>query len=167
MKKIISLFLVVFALALPNVTAFAQTGEESTVEPIAFDYYISDENFNKLDHVDAINSEISTCSTGLIIKKTLSLAIDGNNLIIKASTNGIEDVKKCGFTYIKLQQYKNGTWIDYKIFEDLYSDSVKYSVTKSIAAAKGYKYRVTAQHYAKKSLLSIEKIVNTTSSLSF
>lgn len=162
MKKIISLLLVVFTLALPSFNAFAQVGEDSA----AYDYYISDEDFEKLEHVDSESNMISTCTSGLITTKTLSLAKSGSNLIIKATTKGSTDVKKCGFTYIKLQQYKNGKWVDYKTFEDIYNESATCTVTKFIAAASGYKYRVVAEHYAKKSLLSTEKISNITSSLS-
>lgn len=162
MKKLISIFMAIFVLAIPSFSAFA----EVKGEPIAYDYYISDENFEKLEHVDSDNNSIATYSSGIIVSKTLSLAKDGNNLIIKASTKTI-DAKKSGFTYIKVQQYKNGKWVDYKTFDDLYSDSNRYSVTKSISAEKGYKYRVIAEHYAKKSLFSIEKIYNETSSLSF
>lgn len=152
----------IFVLAIPSFSAFA----EVTGEPVAYDYYISDEDFEKLEHVDSENNNITTYSSGIIESKTLSLAKDGNNLIIKASTKTI-DAKKSGFTYIKLQQYKNGKWVDYKIFNDLYGESNRYSVTKSISAEKGYKYRVIAQHYAKKSLFSVEKIYNETTSLSF
>lgn len=161
MKKLISIFLAVFMLALPNISAFASVDSE----PASNDYYISDEDFENLEHVDSESNFISTYTSGLIQKKTLSLAKDGNNLIIKATTKGILDVKKCGFTYIKLQQYKNGAWVDYKVFDDIYNESTSCSVTKSVAATKGYKYRVIAVHYAKKSLFSTEKIDNQTSAL--
>ncbi len=167
MKKILSLLLVILTLVTMNVTAFAQTNESLDNEPLAYDYYISNDDFYKLEHVNAIDNDISICATGLITTKTLSLAKDGNNLIIKAITKGTSEVKKSGFTYIKLQQYKNGDWIDYKVFEDLYNEATFCSVTKSVTATKGYKYRLVAQHYAKKNLFSVEKIVNTTSSLSF
>lgn len=167
MKKLISLLLVAFTLAIPNLTAFAGDKVKTNVEPLAYNCYISDSDFNELEHVDAVNNGISTYSTGLITAKRLSLAKDGNNLIINANTIGIDTVSKCGFTYIKLQQYKNGSWVDYKTFNDLYSESNFYSVKKSIAVTKGYNYRLVAQHYAKKNILSTEKINNTTSSLAF
>lgn len=162
MKKLISLLLVVFTLALPSFSAFAAVGGEAASD----DYYISDEDFAKLEHVDSESNFISTYSSGLIQTTTLSLAKSGSTLIIKATTKGSDAVKKCGFTYIKLQQYKNGSWVNYKTYEDVYKESTSCTVTKSISAAKGYKYRVVAQHYAKKSLLSTEKISNSTSTLS-
>ena len=147
--------------ALPSISAFASVDSV----PDSNDYYISDEDFENLEHVDSESNFISTCASGLIQKKTLSLAKDGNNLFIKAITKGIVDVKKCGFTYIKLQQYKNGSWVDYKVFEDIYNDSTSCSVSKSVAGVKGYKYRVVAEHYARKSIFTREKIVNQTSAL--
>ena len=160
MKKILSILLAVFMLAIPNISAFASVDSE----PASWDYYISDEDFQKLEHIYAENNMISTFTTGLITVKTLALAIDGSNLVIKGTTKA-PDAKKCGFTYIKLQQYKNGSWVDYKVFEDIYNDSTSCSVTKSVAGVKGYKYRVVAVHYAKKSLFSTEKIENQTSTL--
>lgn len=114
MKKLLSIFLAIFIFAVPNFSAFAEVDGE----PMANDYYISDDDFNKLEYVDSESNNITTYSSGLIVNKKLSLAKDGNNLIIKASTTGQEDVKKCGFTYIKLQQYKNGEWVDYKTFKN-------------------------------------------------
>ena len=148
-------------LALPSISAFASVESE----PASNDYYISDEDFENLEHVDSESNFISTYASGLIQNKTLSLAKDGNNLIIKATTKGISDVKKCGFTYIKLQQYKNGSWVDYKVFDDIYTETIYCSVTKSVAGTKGYKYRVVAEHYARKSIFTREKIANQTSSL--
>ena len=163
MKKLISLLLAVFMLIMPSFCAFAEVDGEDSSD----DFYMSYEDFMKLEHVEAPDSDISTYASGLITGKTLALAKDGDFLYIRGTTHGTEQVKKCGFTYIKLQQYKNGSWIDYRIYEDLYDNSVSCTVTRYLAAAKGYKYRLVAQHYAKKNILSIEKIDNTTPSFSF
>lgn len=149
-------------LSLFNTSVFAKSDEV-----FAADYYITAQDFENLEQVSSGDEEVSVCATGLITGYRVALAKDGNYLIIKGGTECTEEVKKCGFKYIKLQQYKNGSWVDYKTFEDLYADSNSYTVTKSVAAEKGYSYRVVAQHYAKKSLFSTEKIVNSTSSLSF
>lgn len=163
MKKLIALLLAVFMLIMPSFCAFAEVdGEEDSGE-----IYISDEDFEKLEHVDAPNNGISTYASGLITTTSLSLAKDGDYLYIMGSTKCTDAVKKCGFTYIKLQQYKNGSWVDYRIYEDLYSDSYTYRVTRYLAAKKGYKYRLVAQHYAKKNIFSTEKINNSTPSFSF
>ena len=162
MKKFLSLFFTAVMLVLFNTSAFAKSDEI-----FDDDFYISAQEFEGLEQVSSDGGDISVCATGLITDYRVALAKDGNYLIIKGGTDCTEEVKKCGFKYIKLQQYKNGSWIDYKTYEDLYADSNSYTVTKSVAAEKGYSYRLVAQHYAKKSLFSTEKIVNTTSSLSF
>lgn len=162
MKNFLSLFVALIMLSLFNTSAFAKSDEV-----FAADDYITAQNFENLEQVSSDDEEVSVCATGLITGYRVALAKDGNYLIIKGGTECTEEVKKCGFKYIKLQQYKNGSWVDYKTFEDLYADSNSYTVTKSVAAEKGYSYRVVAQHYAKKSLFSTEKIVNSTSSLSF
>ena len=162
MKKFLSLFFTVVMLVLFNTSAFAKSEEI-----IDDDFYISAQDFKNLEQVSSDGGDVSVCATGLIINKSITLAKNGDYLIIKGTTECTEEVKKCGFKYIKLQQYKNGSWVDYKTYEDLYADSNSYTVTKSVAAEKGYSYRLVAQHYAKKSLFSTEKIVDTTSSLSF
>lgn len=162
MKKLIAIIMAMMMFVLPGFTAFA--AEE---QPACGDYYISEEDFMKLEQVTSEDNGITPCATGLITSKRLTLAIDGNNLVIQGTTTGTYDVVKCGFKYITLQRYENGAWKDYVKFEDLYSESSSCSVTKFVAAAKGYSYRVTARHYAKKSLLSTEKIDNTTASIWF
>lgn len=162
MKKLISLFLAVLFCALPVFTAFA--AEE---EPARGDYYISEADFEKLEYVSSEDEGIAPYASGLITQKGLKLAVDGNNLVIQGYTTGTTEVKKCGFTYITLQRYENGAWKDYVKFEDIYTESNYCYTTKYVAAAHGYSYRVTAKHYAKKSLLSTEKIEATTSSIWF
>ena len=55
-------------------------------------------------------------------------------------------------------KYENIT--DYKTYDDLYTDGHTYILSKSIAVASGYQYRVTCTHYAKKNLFSTQKINN-------
>ncbi|MBE6816202.1 MAG: hypothetical protein E7520_00655 [Ruminococcaceae bacterium] len=161
MKRILLFLVVLVIFIIPSISAFAETNPASEDE-----YYISWEDFEKLEHSTYVN-HLSDKSSGLITYKSLNIAKSGNTLIVKGETRGSSDVVKCGFTYIKIQQYKNGSWSDYKTYNDLYSNSNKFSTTKSITVASGYKYRAIGQHYAKKSLLSTEKIKSTTSSLSF
>lgn len=162
MKKIIALFTAMILFILPCFTASA-----ANEQPITGDYYISEEEFMKLEHVGSESNDIVAYASGLIASKSLSLAIDGNNLIIRADTIGTTEVVKCGFKYITLQRYESGVWKDYVTFEDIYSESSYCSTSKYVAAPRGYNYRVTARHYAKKSLFSTEKIDNTTASIWF
>lgn len=162
MKKLISLFIAFLIFILPTSTAFAMDAE-----PASGDYYISEEDFMKLEHVVSESSGITPYTTGLITDKKLGLATNGNNLIIQGYTGCIYEVVKCGFTYITLQRYENGAWKDYTKFEDIYSESNYCNTAKYVAAAHGYSYRVVAKHYAKKNIFSTEKIENTTASIWF
>lgn len=94
---------------------------------------------------------------------------DATTLIIKGYTYGNSEVKKCGFTKIIIQRKKSSesSWSNYKTYNDLFSESNKYKLSKSVAVEKGYQYRAKATHYAKKSLLSTQKIDSTTGSLTF
>ena len=47
------------------------------------------------------------------------------------------------------------------------SKTTKYNLSKSLTVDKGYQYRVTATHYAKKSLFSTQKVDSTTGYLTF
>lgn len=119
------------------------------------------------------DADISLMSTGLITYKSLKLTRTTNSLIITAETVGITDVKKCGFTYIKLQRLINGTWTDYTTYcyYDQYAESTSKKFSKTISAPTGYTYRVVCEHYAEKTKLlffkDTETSYNVTSSLAF
>ena len=49
--------------------------------------------------------------------------------------------------HLYIQQYKDGQWVDYKDWIKS-EDSVNTSLSKSMAVAKGYKYRAKASCYA-------------------
>ena len=121
-----------------------------------------------LENTSAIG--ISPYSTGLISGCDIRIAKQGSTtLLISGYTNGSSEVVKCGFTKVVIQRKKSSStsWSNYKTYKDLYSNSTKYKLSKSITVEKGYQYRVTATHYAKKSLLSTKKIDSTTGSLTF
>ncbi len=162
MKKFISLFLVCVMSVIgfmPN-TVLAS---DNTTE----DVYYSQDEFEQLEHVDAIYVE--TRASGLIAAKSLAIAKDGTKLVIRGYTQGTSEVKKCGFTEVVVERKKASasSWSEYKTYDDLYSDSNYYSLSKSLTVTSGYQYRVTATHYAKKSLFSTQKIEVTTGYLTF
>ena len=162
MKKYISIFLAILMIITCSapVTAFAADNTEDNA-------YFTQEEFETFEHIYAVN--ITPYTTGLIIDKNLGIAKDGAILKIAGKTEGNSEVVKCGFTKVVIQRKKSSStsWSNYKTYKDLYSDSTKYNLRKSITVEKGYQYRVTATHYAKKSLLSTQKIEVTTSSLTF
>ena len=148
------------------VTCFAPTNTLAA-DNTDDDFYFTQEEFNSLEHTYA--EGVSPYSTGLIIESTLGIGKNGTSLLISGKTVGSSDVKKCGFTKVVIQRKKSteSSWSNYKTYTDLYSDSNYYALGKSVTVEKGYQYRVTARHYAKKSLLSTQKVDSTTGYLTF
>lgn len=163
MKKYISIFLaiiMIIACFIP-ITAFAADNTEDDV------YFTQDER-ELLENTNVVG--VTPYSTGLISKRDLRIAKKATNiLLISGYTQGIEGVVKCGFTKVVVQRKKSSetSWSNYKTYNDLYSESNRYNLSKSLTVDKGYQYRVTATHYAKKSLLSTQKIDSTTGYLTF
>jgi len=170
MKKAITLFVASLMMVLSAIPIFAA---DSKTRPIVQDINITEEEMMALEHVTGIYdaSEPGSKASGLILGGKLSLAKSGNNLIFTATTLGSTEVTKSGFTYVRLQRYINGGWSNYTSYVDQYSNSPTHSISKSVAAPKGYTYRVICEHYAEKPYLvifkSTEKIYNVTATLSF
>lgn len=162
MKKTISIFLTILMVisCFAPVTSFAAESSED-------DVYFTQEEFDSLEHAYAVG--ITPYATGLIIDKNLAIAKDETTLRIKGLTKGNNEVVKCGFTKVVVQRKKSNesSWSNYKTYKDLYSDSNRYDLSKSLAVDKGYQYRVTATHYVKKSLFSTQKVDSTTGYLIF
>lgn len=167
MKKIISIMLSIcflFSLLIPD-TAFANNEEES---PEWQDIVLSDEEFNLILSNNP-NNNVRPLASGLIVAYSIAISKDGNKLIIAGRTFGSTDVIKCGFTKVTIQRRKDSSesWTDYKVYEDLYNDFNLYNLSKTYIVISGYEYRVTCTHYAKKNILSVQKINNTSNTLSF
>ena len=171
MKKIISIclaFLSIFSIFSINAFAMESIGEESIIpnNNIIIEEVYGLYNTNN-------DSDVSVMSTGLITSKSLKLSKTTDKLIITATTLCVTDVKKCGFTYVKLQRLINGSWTDYSsyCYYDQYNESNSKNFEKAISAPKGYTYRVVCEHYAEKTKLLIfkdtETSYNATSSLAF
>lgn len=162
MKKYLSIFLVTLMIICSSVPmhAFAE-------DDLAYNCEFTQEEFELLEHVYA--DTIEPYSSGLITGHTLGIAKSGSNLLITGSTSCSSAVVKCGFTKVVVQRRASSSdsWSNYKTFKDLYIDGTYYKLSKTVAVDSGYQYRVTATHYAKKSLLSTQKVDSTTGSLSF
>jgi len=110
-------------------------------------------------------------STGLIVKKNLSLSSSGTTLYLSGITECSSSMQSVGFKNIVLQRSSNGTsWSNYKNIDDiLKSSSKQYTLSsKSLGTvSKGYYYRVTCTHYAKATGLfgKSESISNTSNSV--
>ncbi len=165
MKKIISITLVVIAIlfyAIPT-SALAANNTEN-------DAYFTQEEFELLNPIHAeYKGNSNTRATGLITDYDLAIAKSGTKLVISGYTYGSSDVVKCGFKEIVIQRRTNSSssWSNYTTYEDLYSESTRYTLKKSLTVSTGYQYRVTAIHYAKKSLFSTQKIEVATGYLTF
>ena len=164
-RKVISVFLSVIAMItciLPT-SAFAVDDDISVYE----DSYTVEESEMIAYAEYEENSKVR--ATGLITGKNLYIKKSGTTLSVNGFTEGSDNVEKCGFKKVVIERRKNSSssWSEYKVYEDLYSSNSKYILNKSLTVPSGYQYRVTAVHYAKKSLLSTQKIEATTGYLSF
>lgn len=169
MKKFVSICLALLSiLSMFSINAFAVDSDGG--QTLSAENDIIEEVYG-LYNTD--NTDVSLMSTGLIKNNILKLSKTTDKLVITAKTLCVSDVKKCGFTYIKLQRLINGKWTDYiaYCYYDQYSESTSKTFTKTISATKGYTYRVVCEHYAEKNKLLVlkdtETIYNVTSSLSF
>lgn len=172
MKKIISMCLTLLTiLSVMSVNTFAK---EIVIDDLSFilkEELIIDEAYGLYNTSD--DSDVNLMSTGLITGKYLQLAKTTDKLLINAKTTCSTDVKKCGFTYIKLQRLISGSWTDYTTYcyYDQYSESTTKTFSKSLSVPRGYTYRVICEHYAEKSKLLVftdkETAYNVTSSIAF
>lgn len=109
------------------------------------------------------------------MSKSLKLSKISNGLIVTATKVGNADVKKCGFTYIKLQRLINGVWTDYNTYcyYDQYAESTSKTFSKTITAPHRIylSCNLICEHYAEKTKLLVfkdtETSYNVTSSLVF
>ena len=161
-KKILSVALAVmsFSMCILPTTAFATNKNETTEI-----YYSMEETVAYAEYEE--NSMAR--ATGLITAKNLYISKNGTTLSINGYTVGNSETEKVGFKEVIIERRKNSSssWSEYKVYKDLYSSSAKYTLSKSITVPSGYQYRVTAVHYAKKSLFSTQKITATTGYLTF
>lgn len=130
--------------------------------PEWYDIELTEDEINEILSKNDNNSPVPY-SNILINSYKLAISGSGSTLNLVAKTVGNVNVVKAGFTRITIQQRKNSSysWSNYVSYYDLYSDSTSYTLTKAIPVTRGYQYRATCVHYAKKSLLKTEKINNT------
>lgn len=156
MKRLISLLLC--AITLFTCCVF----QTSAVEEEKFVPYVTDFELTSavLEHT---NETVESRVSGLILSYGVELSITGTSIKIRAQTNCIADVVKCGFKNFVVQRKKTTgtTWSDYYDYGDMYTETFSSNVNTTLAVGSGYQYRVTCKHYAKKSLLVTQSISNT------
>lgn len=168
MKKalfsIISLVMVVFTLV---PTAFAQTEKM----PEWQDMILTQEEFNAILANNTIHTvDEDNRATGLIAAYAIAISKSGTNTLnIAGKTTGTSQVVKSGFKEVVVQRRasSSASWSDYYTYEDIYVDQGSYTIAKSLTVPTGYQYRVTCIHYAKKNILSVQKIDNVSNVIQF
>ena len=155
MKKIISiaLCLILFLGSLfLNVSA---TNEDFA--PYLVDFVLTTEM-----NGSPINADESRAS-GLIHAYSLSLAKSGTTLYIGGQTLCSSEVVKCGFKNLTIQRRKTSSdsWVDYYEFGNVYAEAIAANLSTTLVVESGYQYRISCKHYAKKNILSVETIANT------
>ncbi len=168
MKKVLKLSIVsllLFSFLVPY-TAFAKADEANLEWQ---DIELSEEEFNAILENNP-DDGISAYTSGLILTYRIAISKSGtNNLVIAGKTSCTSEVVKCGFSTITVQRRANSSssWSKVVSYDDLYSNSFGYTLSKTITVTRGYQYRVVCTHYAKKNLLSTEKISNTSNTVTF
>lgn len=115
---------------------------------------------DEINEIFEKNPKATVYASGLIVAYNIAISGSGSNINLVAKTVGAPGVIKAGYTEVVIQQRKNSSssWSTYVKYNDLYVNTHSYNISKSISATKGYQYRATCVHYAKKSLLSTQKI---------
>ena len=167
MKRIICItlsFCFLFSLFIPN-TAFASVEDEP---PAWEDISLTEEEFNAI-LANNPNNDIRPLATGLIDGYAIGVSKSGDTLLVAGKTVGVTGVVKCGFSKVIIQRRKTGSseWKDYITYTDLYNDFGLYNLAKSVKVTEGFQFRVVCTHYAKKNIFSVEKIDNTSNTVTF
>ena len=156
MKKIIAVFLSLITLV--SFSTFNISATDINYEvPVILDFVLTS-NFDS-----NIATENDTRASGLIQTTALGIAKEGSNLLIEGKTFCSIEVVKCGFKDLMVQRRATGDdpWRDYYEYGNVYTDGCTAGLSTKLSVARGYQYRVTCKHYAKKSLLVTQTISNT------
>ena len=156
MKRAISLLLI-FVLSISMFCTDANAIDGDSFTPYVVDYIVTTDTNTDYENADNIRA------TGLIASYHLSLTKSGKTLNIYGLTQCSPDVVKCGFKNLTIQRRKNNTdaWDDYYEYGNVYAEAVAASLSTTLVVEAGYQYRISCKHYAKKNLLSIQTISNT------
>lgn len=148
MKRIISIFLCVvllFSFQIFNVSA------------VEFDHY-------SLDEINSVVfNDNNVRATGLIYSYGLSLSKTDRTLDIYAVTQCSHEVVRSGFKNLTIQRRatSDDSWEDYYEYGNVYVDTVAANFSTTLVVERGYQYRISCKHYAKKSLFVTQTISNT------
>lgn len=159
MKKFFKTALIV---ALCMITAFPFNSFAVDGEKVQ--WYDIDLTENEIQRILDLNPQnnTSTRATDLILAYNVGIdkSSTGTKLNLVAKLTCDIDVVKCGFKKIVIQRRTNANvaWSTYLTYEDLYYDDFAYTIARQIAVSGGYQYRAVCTFYAKKNILSTQKI---------
>ena len=157
MKKIFKTTLIV---ALCLIAAFPFNSFAADGEKIQwYDIDLTEYEIQRILDLNPQNNT-ATRASDLILLYNVGIDKDGTNLNLVAKLVCDLDVVKCGFKKIVIQRRTNAnvSWSTCFTFEDLYDDCPSYTIARQIAVSAGYQYRAVCTFYAKKNILSTQKI---------
>ena len=156
MKKIISILLCVTMLMATFAFDISATNETDNT-PIILSFSLTGD----FDETAANGNE--TRVSGLITSYGLSLEKSGTTLKIYGQTYGSVGVVRTGFKDLVIQRRAStsDSWKEYYDFGNLYIDMGAANLDTTLVVESGYQYRISCKHYAKKNLLSVQTIANT------
>lgn len=154
MKKILISLLSLVVLI--SFFSFNSTAVNNTFVPYVIDFVVT-------TNMTDVSSENESRATGLIASYSLSLAKSGTTLNIEGMTNCSQEVIKCGFKNLIIQRRKTSSdsWEDYYDYGNVYVETCAAGLSTTLVVETGYQYRISCKHYAKKNILSVETIANT------
>ena len=159
MRKIFKTTLIV---ALCLIAAFPFNSFAADGEKIQ--WYDIDLTENEIQRILDLNPQNNTSTRATDLILAFNVGIDksstGTKLNLVAKLVCDLDVVKCGFKKIVIQRRSNAhvAWSTCFTYEDLYFDGSDYTIARRIAVSTGYQYRAVCTFYAKKNILSTQKI---------
>lgn len=156
MKKYFSILLCLIIIFLSSSIEVVAIDDKNVFTPYIIDFSVTTE-------VDENTSAGDNSRASLIHSYSLYLSKTGNTLNITGQTHGSTEVVKSGFKDLTIQRRKTSddTWKDYYEYGNVYVDSVGANLNTTLVVESGYQYRISCKHYAKKNILSVETIANT------
>ncbi|MEE1322028.1 MAG: hypothetical protein UHM85_10945 [Acutalibacteraceae bacterium] len=156
MKKVVSLTLSIILMFSFFIFDTSALNDEDFV-PYVVDFSLTS------DFADIANNENNTRATGLILSYSIYLTKTGSTLNITGQTHGSMEVVKCGFKDLTVQRRKSSSydWEDYYEYGNVYADTWMANLDTTLVVPANYQYRITCKHYAKKNLLMVQTVSNT------
>lgn len=154
MKKIISAFLCLIMI-LTAFTLNVSATNKNMYGPEVIEFVLTTES--------DLSIENNIRANDLITSYGLGLTNNGTTLTIFGRTNCAADIVKCGFKNLVVERRKTSSdsWEEYYDYGNVYVDAASANLSTTLSVASGYQYRISCKHYAKKNILSVQTIANT------